>query len=188
MLAPDPTPVARNSPERGEPDPVPRPAPVDHLPWTDAVRAHSRAAYPDEACGLLFRSAETTSHDRGAILAVACTNASGPERSRRFVIDPSELHRHLAAGAAIGSCLVGLYHSHPEGVPIPSRTDRAEAVPGLLYAIVALGRAAPSEVALFRTGAAGAGELVPVGLRARPVGSHRRPAGSGAFGSARWPG
>lgn len=79
-------------------------------------------ASPDaEICGLLFGTA-------GRIEAAeACANvAANPART--FEIDPKALfvaHRRARGG---GPSVVGHYHSHPSGLPIPSPRDAAQAM------------------------------------------------------------
>ncbi len=80
------------------------------------------AASPDaEICGLLFGAA-------GRIdAAEACTNvAANPART--FEIDPTALfaaHRQARGG---GPAVIGHYHSHPSGLPVPSPRDAAQAM------------------------------------------------------------
>ncbi|TCP68049.1 M67 family metallopeptidase [Sphingomonas sp. PP-CE-1G-424] len=74
-----------------------------------------------EVCGLLFGAA-------GRIEAIAaCANvAANPART--FEIDPAALfaaHRRARAG---GLAVVGHYHSHPSGLPVPSPRDAAQAM------------------------------------------------------------
>ncbi|MGA1797510.1 M67 family metallopeptidase [Sphingomonas sp. 4RDLI-65] len=79
-------------------------------------------ASPDaEICGLLFGAA-------GRIAAAeVCVNvAANPART--FEIDPTALfaaHRRARAG---GLAVVGHYHSHPSGLPVPSARDAAQAM------------------------------------------------------------
>lgn len=79
-------------------------------------------ASPDaEICGLLFGTV-------GRIEAAeACANvAANPART--FEIDPKALfaaHRRARGG---GPSVVGHYHSHPSGLPIPSPRDAAQAM------------------------------------------------------------
>jgi proteasome lid subunit RPN8/RPN11 len=78
-------------------------------------------ALPDaEICGLLFGSA-------GRIEAAeACANVAA-DPARAFEIDPAALfaaHRRARGGALV----VGHYHSHPSGLPVPSPRDAAQAM------------------------------------------------------------
>lgn len=96
----------------------------------DEVVARARATSA-EVCGLLLGTP-------GRITGVAhCRNvAATPATS--FEIDPAQLiaaHRHARSG---GAALIGCYHSHPGGVPQPSRRDADDAgTDGWLWLIVA---------------------------------------------------
>jgi proteasome lid subunit RPN8/RPN11 len=80
------------------------------------------AASPDaEICGLLFGAAERID------MAEACVNvAASPARA--FEIDPVALfaaHRRARRGDVP---VIGHYHSHPSGLPVPSQRDAAQAM------------------------------------------------------------
>ncbi|RKE53087.1 proteasome lid subunit RPN8/RPN11 [Sphingomonas sp. PP-CE-1A-559] len=94
------------------------------------------AASPDaEVCGLLFGA-------EGRIeMAEACANvALNPARA--FEIDPTALfaaHRHARSG---GMAVIGHYHSHPTGSPVPSPRDAAQAMgDGAVWVILGTGGA-----------------------------------------------
>ncbi len=74
-----------------------------------------------EICGLLSGS------DRVIEAAQACANvAANP--ARRFEIDPAALfaaHRRARDG---GAAVIGCYHSHPSGDPVPSAIDAESAM------------------------------------------------------------
>ncbi len=91
------------------------------------------AADPEEACGLLAGRFEPGGSD--------CVEAVLPITNRihspvRFFMDPVE---QLAAFNWIesqGLELIGIYHSHPAGPPVPSVTDLGEySYPGVIYLI-----------------------------------------------------
>ncbi len=88
------------------------------LVWLGAVAGSSPDA---EVCGLLFGTA-------GRIEAAEeCANvAANPART--FEIDPTALfaaHRRARSG---GLAVIGHYHSHPSGLPVPSPRDAAQAM------------------------------------------------------------
>ncbi len=93
-------------------------------------------ASPDaEICGLLFGTA-------GLIEAAeACANVAA-DPARTFEIDPSALfaaHRRARGG---GPSVVGHYHSHPSGLPVPSARDAAQAMgDGAIWVILGGGEA-----------------------------------------------
>lgn len=93
------------------------------------------AAPEREICGLLFGS------DGRIETAEPCANvALHPERE--FEIDPAALfaaHRRARAG---GMPVIGHYHSHPSGNPVPSRTDAGHAMgDGAIWLIIGRGEA-----------------------------------------------
>ena len=91
-------------------------------------------ASPDvEICGLLFGA-------EGRIeAAAACANVA-VDPAQTFEIDPTALiaaHRRARAG---GAAVIGHYHSHPSGQPIPSPRDAAQAMgDGAIWVILAGG-------------------------------------------------
>lgn len=90
-------------------------------------------AHPDEACGLLLgRNGQVES-------IVRCANVH-PHPRRQFEIDPEALIDAHRAAREGGPEIVGYYHSHPLGPPVPSATDRAHATgDGRVWAIVGEG-------------------------------------------------
>lgn len=55
--------------------------------------------------------------------------------SRRYAIDPRDHLSLLKRVRGTPTAVVGAYHSHPKGQPVPSETDRAEAFSGFVYVI-----------------------------------------------------
>jgi proteasome lid subunit RPN8/RPN11 len=81
-------------------------------------------AFPLECCGLI-EGIRIEGGWRVTALHEAANVAEDPER--RFLIDPQrqfELMRALRTGE---TRIIGCFHSHPEGPPEPSATDRSEA-------------------------------------------------------------
>jgi desampylase len=119
----------------------------------DALLAQARVAFPREACGFLFGTAEAITGHRAA------ANVH-PAPATHFEIDSQALidaHRAMRGG---GPRLIGYYHSHPSGPPEPSATDRAQAArDGMIWAIIGEGR-----VTLWRAGGDG---LAPLPYRLR---------------------
>ncbi|KIU28765.1 Mov34/MPN/PAD-1 family protein [Sphingomonas melonis] len=90
------------------------------------------AASPDEeVCGLLFGTPD-------AIAAVQpCRNVAA-DPSRWFEIDPTALLAAHRAARSGGPAIIGWYHSHPNGLAMPSPRDAASAAPdGMLWLIAA---------------------------------------------------
>jgi len=81
-----------------------------------AMLAHAARAAPDECCGLLLGA------DGRVTQALAAANVH-PAPERHFEIDPAALIAAHRAERAGGAQILGYYHSHPEGHPVPSATD-----------------------------------------------------------------
>jgi [CysO sulfur-carrier protein]-S-L-cysteine hydrolase len=96
----------------------------------DALVAHARAEYPNEACALLA--------GRGAVERVyALPNA---EASPTFyVVEPKAQLRAMTEMDDLGLDLVGIFHSHVATEAYPSRTDvELAAYPDAAYLILSL--------------------------------------------------
>ena len=78
--------------------------------------AKSARAAPEECCGLLLGA--------GARITEAMPAGNVAEdRLTRFEIDPMALLAAHKAARAGGLQVLGYYHSHPAGHPVPSATD-----------------------------------------------------------------
>ncbi len=99
----------------------------------EAMVAHSRFVFPEEACGLL------AADDNGRLRMVYClTNAERSPSS--YTIEPTEHFGALQHAESQGWTLTGAFHSHPQSPAFPSSTDqRMAAEPAWLYLIVGLG-------------------------------------------------
>jgi desampylase len=75
----------------------------------------ARAA-PEECCGLLLG-------EGGRIAQAAPAANVAQDRLTRFEIDPVALLAAHKAARAGGPEVLGYYHSHPAGHPVPSATD-----------------------------------------------------------------
>ena len=105
----------------------------------ETLLAEARVAHPRECCGLLLGEGER-------IERVLPTSNVHPAPQTHFELDPQALVDAHRAAREGGPQVVGYYHSHPEGPPEPSATDRAHAsADGRIWAIVGGG-----EVRLWR--------------------------------------
>ncbi|MET1755580.1 M67 family metallopeptidase [Novosphingobium sp. RD2P27] len=80
------------------------------------LREEAARASPDECCGLLLGAGQRIEQ------AVAARNVS-PQPRTRFEVDPVALlaaHKEARNG---GPEVLGYFHSHPAGHPVPSATD-----------------------------------------------------------------
>lgn len=101
------------------------------------IVAHTHDATPQEACGLIFGSGI-----RAQAIVPIENLADDPQR--HYIMNPAEMAQHLPYYERQGLTLIGLYHSHPAGEPIPSQTDIREATfPRTAYLIVGLRHTQP---------------------------------------------
>lgn len=77
-------------------------------------------AKPNEVCGLIVGQGEHATH----IIPIDNVHA---DPTHYFRMDPTALAQHLPALDRNGQRLLGFYHSHPSGDPVPSETDIHEA-------------------------------------------------------------
>jgi proteasome lid subunit RPN8/RPN11 len=103
---------------------------IDHDQY-DALVAHARAGYPNEACALL------AGRDGTAERVYALPNA---EASPTFyVVDAKVQLRVMTEMDDLGLDLVGIFHSHVATEAYPSRTDvELAAYPDAAYLILSL--------------------------------------------------
>ncbi len=123
---------------------IPAPPPITGWTWPEevgrAVLREVRAVPTEEACGLLVG---VRREDGGVVVtsAVPAENVESPgRRRRRFLIDPLrllEVEKSLRGG---NEEVVGFYHSHPDGEPLPSEVDRTfmELWPNTLWVIAGI--------------------------------------------------
>lgn len=99
----------------------------------DELLSQATVAHPREACGLLL-GVELK------IEAILPARNVHPGPETHFEIDPQALIDAHRAERGGGPEVLGYYHSHPVGPPVPSATDRAHASgDGKVWAIVGEG-------------------------------------------------
>ncbi|HSG79024.1 MAG TPA: M67 family metallopeptidase [Acidimicrobiia bacterium] len=107
-----------------------------HLPGQirEAMIAHARFSYPEEACGLVAADG-----DGRLRMAYCLTNTEGSPVA--FTLDPTEHMRAWRHAERNGWQLAGVFHSHTHTAAFPSRTDVARALePEWVYLLVSLER------------------------------------------------
>jgi cysteine synthase B len=110
-----------------------------------AIRAHSEAVYPDEACGVLLGP-----RDGVVSRAISLDNTTDLERRRRFLVGPDEYRRAERHASETGLEIVGFYHSHPDHPAEPSAFDLEHAWPNLSYAIQSVRSGSSGELRSWR--------------------------------------
>ena len=100
-----------------------------------AILQAAARAYPNECCGLI-EGEETDDGWRALTLHEGANLADDP--AHRFLLDPRVQFDTIRKLRGTGRRILGCFHSHPDGSPRPSATDRAEAYEsGFLYLIAA---------------------------------------------------
>lgn len=124
-----------------------------------ALLLRHAASAPDEVCGVLLgRSAP-----RLRLEAIVAGRNVHPQPRAHFLLDAATLLVADRQARAAGQAIIGFYHSHPGGQPLPSAADRRDAWPGYLYLIVAV-----PQRALTAWLCAADGRLHPATIRPRP--------------------
>lgn len=116
-----------------------------------AVQAACRAAWPDEACGLLLGARAA---DGGFTVdrVLPMRNLWAGRAHDRFEIAPADLLAQHRAARQTGKAVIGHFHSHPGGQAWPSATDAVWASePGVVWLIQALGAQSMGEMRAFRS-------------------------------------
>jgi proteasome lid subunit RPN8/RPN11 len=102
----------------------------------DAIVAHARAEYPNEAAGLIVGDAYAAAGGRALRYEATRNKASSP---LRYEIDPDDLYRLTVATDDADEVFWGIVHSHTHTPAVPSPTDIGLAFyPDALYLLVSL--------------------------------------------------
>lgn len=113
-------------------------------PICQAMVAHARFEFPNEACGLL--AADESGELR---MCYSLTNADRSPVS--FTVDPTEHFRAMQHAERNGWELAGVFHSHTHTDAVPSATDRRQALePDWLYVVVGPSTSDQPEVRAYR--------------------------------------
>jgi len=104
----------------------------------DQLFEQARTSFPEECCGLFCGQNQHVS------ALYPSENVSTGDKTKTFEVDP-QLRFDLIAQTGERNVL-GLYHSHPGGMPYPSETDKAMVYePDLIWIILTL-----DEIKAFR--------------------------------------
>jgi proteasome lid subunit RPN8/RPN11 len=76
----------------------------------------AQAAQPNEACGLLVGRGER-------VVQVIPVENSAEDKITHFQITQQALNDHLPSIRQQGLTIIGFFHSHPNGYPVPSAED-----------------------------------------------------------------
>lgn len=121
---------------------------------------HAQSGSPNEVCGLLIGQ-----HSRVEQIVPIRNIAQNPPT--HYEIDPKVFVKTMIRIDSEGLQLLGIYHSHPKGEPIPSPTDIREAYyPDAAYLIIGLKHQDPALAAWHIEN--GDVERIPLHIGSRP--------------------
>jgi proteasome lid subunit RPN8/RPN11 len=101
----------------------------------DEILNAASAAFPVECCGLI-EGVFTT--DTWQALAVHRTKNLAEDPANHFLVDPQAHFELLRSLRGSERRIIGCYHSHPNGLSVPSANDRAKAIePNFVWLIAA---------------------------------------------------
>ncbi len=102
---------------------------------------HASHSSPHECCGLLVGK-------ESRVIEVIEVENIAKDSQHFFYISPSDLATHLPRIAEQGRDLLGIYHSHPHGNPIPSAHDiQLSNYPNTVSLIIGMGTSSPTYAA-----------------------------------------
>ncbi|MEX1248733.1 MAG: M67 family metallopeptidase [Anaerolineales bacterium] len=98
------------------------------------IRAHGKAAYPEEGAGFLLGRANGEQRVLVSILP-AENRREDSARHKRYLLGPQQLCQAEETAQRLGLDLIGVFHSHPNHPAQPSAFDRDWALPWFSYVI-----------------------------------------------------
>lgn len=117
---------------------------VIERPFLNQILNHLQDCYPEEGCGLV------AGDEMGRVTAVYPIENS-LHSPTAFKMEPKQQIEAMLALEANGWQLLAIYHSHPGGPEIPSRTDIQQAhYPEALTLIISLSEQTVPTVRLFQ--------------------------------------
>ena len=111
----------------------------------DALFAHA-ATGVNEVCGILVGRCVPTP----VVESIVPARNMHPVPQRHFLLDAATLLQTDDAARARGQAIIGFYHSHPNGIALPSPEDRRLAWPAMLTLIVAMEQGEPRYLCAWR--------------------------------------
>lgn len=102
----------------------------------ELLKEHSRNCWPEEACALLVGAAK--SEKAAEVKRIVLSDNIAADRKKFFEIDPGvriRLEKELRETKT--ETIVGIFHSHPNGSAIPSRTDAEMVIESQFFWLIA---------------------------------------------------
>ena len=91
----------------------------------EKIKAHGAASYPFEGCGLLLGRVENGDNIVTEIRPMENVWPDEAEKPIRFSIDPRAWQQTELEAMMNGLDVIGIFHSHPDDVPVASPRDLA---------------------------------------------------------------
>jgi len=111
----------------------------------DAIKQHGAATYPHEGCGLLLGQVRDGHNVVQEIRPLPNVWPVETEKAIRFRIDPDGWREVELAAMVAGLDVLGVFHSHPDDLPVASPRDLAWASwPGYSYLITQVRQGEPT--------------------------------------------
>ena len=101
------------------------------------IQRHAEQQYPEEGAGLILGSLDGEDRIARSVLPVNNT-FEAQQRGRRYLIDPMAILKAEEEAQREGLSVLGVFHSHPDHPPTPSKFDLEWAVPWYVYLITAV--------------------------------------------------
>lgn len=89
----------------------------------ETIKTHGAASYPNEGCGLLLGRVEGGANFVTEIRPMENVWPVEAEKPIRFSIDPKAWQQVEIQAMAAGLDVIGIFHSHPDDVPVASPRD-----------------------------------------------------------------
>ncbi|RMG27470.1 MAG: M67 family peptidase [Bacteroidetes bacterium] len=99
------------------------------------MKIHAEATYPNECCGVFFGKEGQV---REIHLMQALENSHQSQQQKRFEISATDYMKAERFALENGLDLLGVYHSHPDHLAIPSVHDQQQALPFFSYIILSV--------------------------------------------------
>lgn len=121
---------------------------ADHL---HQLRSHAEQAYPQECCGLLLGTVAAQNYKKlvavwaventwSEDIAQALQDDVSLTTTRRYSIAPEVMLSVMRNASSQGLEVIGIYHSHPDNLAVPSECDRRLAWQHYSYVILSVRR------------------------------------------------
>ena len=101
------------------------------------IQRHAEQRYPEEGAGLILGSLDGEDRTARSVLPVNNT-FEAEQRGRRYLIDPMTILQAEEEAERKGLSVLGVFHSHPDHPPTPSKFDVEWAVPWYIYLITSV--------------------------------------------------